>query len=924
MRPPFLTADASGAYHQFARLQSLTEWWQWLLLVASSLAIIAYVVWMYRRDAVDLSRGVSVSLIVLRLLVFLGILFYFFDLERRDERKIVKDSRVLVLADTSQSMGLADGSAGSGGPSRIDRIATEFSTGELLRDLRRDHEVVVYRFDQQPRPVELAAFAKLSTSSEGDPQEKASVARRQGVREGRTTAAIAAICVLIGVVAAGLALLGLGRTAIADSASWLWLVAIVAAISTAVLLAVATLRTPDYNLLVAIGLKPDPGPKADERTLRAGDAASGAAAKDKLVDWRAELGPRGAETRLADAIEFLVNKERGGPIAGVLVFSDGGRNAGQPMQLAIEAAQNAGIPVYCVGMGSNQRPTNLRVVDVEAPERVYPGDKFPLTGIVQGTGTAGRTIKVELLQSSGSAEAGNAFQKIEERAVLLGPDGELTPVKFEVTPEAPGKVTYQVRANLGSPDHDPKDNEKTARVEVVERKNRVLMIAGGPSREYQFLKNLLFRDKDTTLHVWLQSGTEGMSQEAHELRFDFPDTADELFEYDCLVAFDPDWEKLDENQVSLLERWVAEEGGGLMVVAGPVHTPQWSSRRAGDKVADTIKGLYPVAFYYQGAATLSLGRFGGDKPWPLEFSNDGQNAEFLWLAEDSTASQAAWASFEGVFGYYAVKDPKPAARVYARFGDPDTALDGVLPIYLAGHIYGSGRVFFQASGEMWRIRAVDDNYFDQYYTKLLRWVSQGRLSRDSRRGVLLVDKDRGLLGDQFIVRALLKNAQLQPLTDAEVTGVLVGPDGKRSPLRLRQLKEGTRPGLFGGEFTAMLEGDYRIELRPPGGDSDELLAREVRVRVPALEIEQPERNDPLLRDLADKTGGQYFVGLDGALNRDGRGTSVTQVIEPQEQTSYLPGTPDRDFERNLMGWLMGLICGVLSLEWLIRRLSKLA
>jgi hypothetical protein len=48
------------------------------------------------------------------------------------------------------------------------------------------------------------------------------------------------------------------------------------------------------------------------------------------------------------------------------------------------------------------------------------------------------------------------------------------------------------------------------------------------------------------------------------------------------------------------------------------------------------------------------------------------------------------------------------------------------------------------------------------------------------------------------------------------------------------------------------------------------------------------------------------------------------VLSPQDQVSVLPGTPDRDFDRLLMTWLIGLICGILSMEWLIRRLSKLA
>jgi hypothetical protein len=51
---------------------------------------------------------------------------------------------------------------------------------------------------------------------------------------------------------------------------------------------------------------------------------------------------------------------------------------------------------------------------------------------------------------------------------------------------------------------------------------------------------------------------------------------------------------------------------------------------------------------------------------------------------------------------------------------------------------------------------------------------------------------------------------------------------------------------------------------------------------------------------------------------------LVNLIKPQDQVTVLPGTPDRNFERLLMGWLIGLICGVLCVEWLLRRLSKLA
>jgi hypothetical protein len=642
------------------------------------------------------------------------------------------------------------------------------------------------------------------------------------------------------------------------------------------------------------------------------------------IDWKNELLPHGTETRLGESLRYLANKERGGPVSGIVVFSDGGNNAGIEHTAAIVAAREARIPVYTVGLGSSQRPRNVRVVDLEAPPRVYPGDKFTLTGYLQARGFSGRSVKIELASApAASSEQSETFE--EEQPVTLGEDGQVKSVKFEVAPSGEGRRVYKLRVIPPDQDHDSTDNEITATVDVVQRKNRVLLFAGGPLREFRFLRIQLYRDRDTTVDVLLQTGQPGISQEAHNLIFEFPTSVDELFQYDCIVAFDPDWDVLDELQVKALERWVAEKAGGLIVIAGPVYTPQWAGRTQRDTRTSTIKALYPVVFYSQTSATLNLGRFGGETAWPMSFTREGMEAPFLWLDDTAQDSETAWAEFDGVYGYYAVKDPKPGAHIYARFSDPETAIDNQLPIYMAAQYYGAGRVFFQASGEMWRLRSVDEAYFERYYTKLIRWVSEGRLLRDSSRGVLLVDKDRCLLGDQVAVSAMLNDPQQQPLKVEQVAAILVHPDRTRTPLSLRKVQGAAREGMYGGQFTALQQGDYRVELSVPESAENELLAREVRVRVPDLEIEKPERNDPLLQEIAQKTGGEYFVGVSAAMHRQGAGTApVYDLLDAQDQETYLPGTLDKNFQKLLMTWLLGLICGVLFLEWLIRRLRRLA
>lgn len=921
-----LLAQSTGIYYQLARLRSLSEWWHWLALAAVCLAVAAYVALMYRRDSVELPRGLAVLLFLLRLLAFAGILFFFFGLEKRAERILVKNSRVLLLLDTSQSMALrdSDASTASAGPSRMDQVVAELSQGKLLESLRQKHDVIAYRFDEAESPVEVASFPKRpsnmerSTSATISPQ----AVLDEALRQARFLASFAAGLLGVSLVA-GVVYLLWGRAKVGgEHSSWSLLVSIVALIAGLVVLAVANLRHPDVDLLAVAGLREAKLAEDHEPGDRGPGTGEKSQQSEIKVDWNEQLLPRGAQTRIGDNLKYLVDKERGGPIAAIILVSDGGQNSGLNYEVAAGTAAEAMTPVYAIGMGSDRRPVNLRVVDVEAPQRVHPGNKFTITSFVQAQGTNRTSVTVEL--HSGDAQ-GKGEVKEDEQIVDVGTQGEAVPVKFELNPEEQGIRQYRVLVQPIAEEIDKRDNEKSVKVEVIDKKTKVLLLAGGPHRDFIFLRNQLFRDKEEfTVHVLLQSAQPGSSQDADEVLVKFPEEADELFDYDSIVAFDPNWDALDELQVKLLERWVAEKAGGLIVIAGPVNTPDWSSRPRGDARLDTIKALYPVAFYYQGSATLSLGRFGSDKAWPLEFTRDGEEAEFLWLADDAQESQRIRDEFAGVFGYYAVKDPKAGARIYARFSDPDTKIDGELPIYMAGHFYGSGRVFFMASCEMWRIRELDDRYFETFYTKLIRWAAEGRILRDSSRGVLLVDKERCVVGDQVAVRAILQDAQHRPLSRPEVNAVLVQPDATRVELILKTVKDAAREGTFAQQFTVLQEGDYRIELQHPEA-ADQILEREVRTQIPKLETQRPERFDQLLRSIAERTGGAYYVGMDAAVNRSGTGQpGLASLLKPQDQSIPLPGTPDRNFERLLMTWLIGLICGILSIEWLIRRLSKLA
>ncbi|MCA9213427.1 MAG: hypothetical protein KDB27_10205 [Planctomycetales bacterium] len=913
-------ATTERTFYEFTRVHMMSEWWHWLALLSTCIVVAIIVAIMYRRDSVDLGKGTRGTLLLLRILAFVGLAFFFLNLEKKTEQRQTKNSRVAVLVDVSQSMGITDmmGDGTREAATRIEQVLQHIADGEVIRALREKHDVSVYTFSDNSTPASVASYQKVKASHESTQVDPKAVVL-SAAKESRNLWTAAAIAIGIAMVAVFIHFFLGNRGRGAEGESWFLLIATVVAIVGFVFAGVANLRQPSITPAMAFGWRQLPDRLDDVRTPKIETKES--ATETQTVDWNQVLAARGVETRVGDAIQSIVEQERGGPISGVVVITDGASNSGLGVAAIAEFAKQADVAVFPVGVGSSELPRNVRVVDMEAPARVFPGDNFTVKAYLQASGIPTHQVSVQLLSADTSTAVTNETPLNEQqKEITLSADNVVT-VDFEVTPDQVGKRLYSVKVQSIPGEINEADNVVSASVEIIERKNRVLLFAGGPTREYRFLRNQLFRDKETVVDILLQTAVDSTAQESNNLLEDFPESPDAMFEYDCLIAFDPDWSQLSSEQLQLVERWVAEKAGGMIAIAGPVHMPDWT--RGNDVRLTPIRSLYPVTFFSRIGASIQIGRSKSDTPWPPQLTDAGRAAPFMNLAEDDTKSPtAAWDDFEGVYAYYATKDAKPGATVYAYFSDPQTAVNDVLPVYLADQFYGAGRVAFLASGEMWRLRAEDDAYFQRFYTKLIRHVSQGRLSRDSSRGVLLADKERCVLGETVSVRAVLSNAQFEPLAADKVAATIVQPNGLRQPLTLLPAKQEAREGVFNGQFTALSDGNVVVELVVPESNN-EVLKREIRVRVPQLEIEKPQRNDAELAALADTTRGKYFVGLAEAFD-DKSDSSLYAKLPVMDQQTYMPGTTDDAFQQRLMTWLLALITGALCLEWIIRRLSKLA
>ena len=640
----------------------------------------------------------------------------------------------------------------------------------------------------------------------------------------------------------------------------------------------------------------------------AASASGDATSPDETVNWNQIVDPVGLETRLGESLLELIRSISGNSLSGIVVITDGASNSGIDPDKAVEAAKELKARLITVGVGRTRQPVNIQIASVQAPSDVHVGDAFEISAFVQAQGLAGQNAIVELLGRPENSE-GDA-KSLGTKDIVLADDGLPVRVSFEQLENVAGAWEYfvRVRSDQKIVELSEGDNERRKSISVVDRKTRVLVIAGGPMRDYQFVRNMLYRHSAIQTDVWLQTADAAgaVSQEANKILTSFPESKEELFDYDVIVGFDPDWNRLSPEQINLVSEWVFAQAGGLVVVAGDVY----SASVASDARLEKIRELYPVV----------LNRFVGDaagsrtviQSWPFEFTREGREAGFLQITDEQVSSAEVWKEFQGVYSAYPTSGAKAGATVYAYFSDPRTQSASGLPVLLASQYYGAGRVIYLGSPEMWRMRSIDEVYYDRFWTKSIREAGQARLKRGNNRGTLLLERNQFVLGQTVRVRAQLTDPQFDPLVADSVLAEIFDPDGRPMIPPVRLQRDSNRAGQFVGSFRVSSPGVWRIDIPIP--QSGDQLSEKIDVILPNLETDNARQNAQLLRLIAEDTGGAYFPLDEAAAEVPKRLPNRGEEFQIDQQLKTLW---DRE-------WLMYLLIGLLSVEWLTRKLLKLA
>lgn len=631
----------------------------------------------------------------------------------------------------------------------------------------------------------------------------------------------------------------------------------------------------------------------------------GAAVSTTLTDfedpeWEVPAATQPANTQLHAPLLAAQRGDDSAPLLGIILLTDGRETAdSHAVELAKVSGQNQ-IPIFPVIVGSTHRPKDLSLLSVDAPLAVYRGDHPRVKVLISTAGFAGQTVDVIL----NTLEPDGQFVPLT-KSVMASETSQV--VEFDLPAEELGEHRYVVSIPEAAGETTHENNRKEFLLQVVDDRTRVLLVDGPPRWEFRYLEIAYARDDRVAADVVLfDQPSLGILPEPFFPRswpvVDPATGAGAFADKDLIIVGDVNPRDLTEDRWQELHKFVSEQGGLLVLVAGRASLPL-----AYDSA--TLRRLLPINEPHLETLTIRPGTEITARGWNWSLSPAGATQTPLQFAGDAGTNRAIWDLLPGAT-WAIVGEPKPAATVWA-WGRDDAG--GLAVPLIVQQNYGLGQVIWLATDSTWRWRFRSaDQFHHRFWGQLARYASATKLAAGNEF-VQFGPVQRNYSVDERIEVQARWSAKFLAQPPEHRNAIVEVYAGLNKIQEVALAADQTRPLLSLGTIAALPSGNYRLRLVAPAANlgPDVLEAPLTIADPPTVELAETLPNRPLLQQLADLSGGQLYT--------PGNAWQIPRQLPAFEAMTSLPQ------ERPLWDrWPTYLVLvSLLTFEWIIRRRNGL-
>ncbi|HEX9735353.1 MAG TPA: hypothetical protein VGG06_25575 [Thermoanaerobaculia bacterium] len=613
----------------------------------------------------------------------------------------------------------------------------------------------------------------------------------------------------------------------------------------------------------------------------------------RRMEPAAPLAFDGRASDLGAALERVRQDLAGVPLAGAVLVSDGADNSGAELTEPLLRLKASGVPVYAVGVGDERFEPDLELARVDAPDRVLAGSAFAVDVTVRQQGYEGRTVTL-------TAQRDGAIVATQDVAFAAGP---ATMARVHLEADAEGAHRYRFSIAPGEGERIPENNAREALVTVEDRREKVLYVEGEPRWDVKFIRQALAGDDNVHVVVLQRSAENKLLrlgvEDPLELVAGFPETREELFAYRGLILGSVEADFFTAHQLEIVEEFVSQRGGGVLFLGGR------RSFAAGGYAGTPIAAVLPVVLGERTAEDVVEVR--------VQPTLEGQAHAALRLASSPEESQARWETLPPLTTRHPLERLKPGASLLLA-GTPaaGTSAAGGELVVLASQRYGRGRAAALTVQDswLWQMHAevpLEDQTHERFWRQTLRWL----VSAVPRQVTLETSAGLVAPGEPVTLRADVRDAGYLGLNGARVTATVTDPLGGERTLPLEWTVE--NDGEYRASFVPEHLGPYEVRLSAEHA-GETVGADNARLEAVDLPTESfgAEMNAPLLRRIAEETGGRFYRAGDvGGLAEDVRYTESGKTVVETAELWDMP-------------IVLLLLLGALGGEWLLRRRWGLA
>jgi hypothetical protein len=529
-------------------------------------------------------------------------------------------------------------------------------------------------------------------------------------------------------------------------------------------------------------------------------------------------------------------------LAAAIMLTDGAQNMGESPG---RVAEQFGVPIITVGIGSSQGARDVQLSDVVTNEIAYAETQLPVEVSVSSLGYAGRRVRLRIIEESAGVDTArlSAQKASHEQEIVLPADNTQMTTRFNLVPHKLGLNRYVAQIDTLAGELTKANNRRTFYARVLKNKLKLWVFAGAPSPDYVFLKRTLEQDKNFQIQGFVQKpdgnfyDTSAAELIAALARLRREETDGNL---DGVIMADFPRRDSERRLLEVLSQQLAKNRLPLLFLSGPGVdlTSLWQFRSVLPLAAPPAPTNDHLVYLQPELAGLShpLTRF----------------------AETPEDNRRLWQELPPLFSNLYNIQPLAGSQVLAAIGNPDAP--STKPASRAGTILAHKSaerktVAIFAHG-LWRWHLLMQGVgkapvaYETLIRNAVRWMVT---AEDAKLVRLTSNKEIYRGGEAIELSAQIYHEDYRPRAGAQVRVQLSGPQFSQEVIL-----QDAGDGLYRATLQVLGGGEYHFRgIAEQNGQKIGEDGGRFTVEPFSLEFLNTRLNEPLLRQMAQATGGAY-------------------------------------------------------------------